>query len=166
MADYLYRRSEHDFPANGEHMAEVTTSKVLEASAHSVWRLLEDFGAIQQWWPTDVSAPIERVTIEGQGIGMIRHIHNRGAAHAVSERLDFIDSPSRTLVLSIVGMRPTGITAYIAEGRIIELDTTRCEIDYRALFSTTPGMEERVQRALLKTWTLMFRGLETSARKL
>lgn len=145
-------------------MPEVTTSKVLDASADSVWRLLEDFGAIQQWWPTDISTPIERVTLEGQGIGMIRHIHNRGAVHAVSERLDFIEPTLRTLVLSIVGTRPAGITAYVAEGRVTELGEDRCRIDYRALVSTAPGLEEPVQRALLKTWAVMFRGLESAAR--
>lgn len=146
-------------------MPEITTSKLLDAPADSVWRLLEDFGAIQQWWPTDISAPIERVTIEGQGVGMIRHIHNRGAAHAVSERLDFIDPSARTLVLSIVGNRPAGITAYIAEGHVAPHDEGRCRIDYRALVTTAPGLEESVQRAVLKTWTLMFRGLESAARK-
>jgi uncharacterized protein YndB with AHSA1/START domain len=146
-------------------MSEITASKILEAPADSVWRLLEDFGAIQQWWPTDISAPIERVTLEGLGIGMIRHIHNRGATQAVSERLDYIDPASRTLVLSIVGMRPVGISAYVAEGHVTDLGAGRCQIDYRALFTTTPDLEEAVRRALLKTWAVMFRGLETAARK-
>jgi hypothetical protein len=146
-------------------MAELTTSKVLEVPAGAVWRLLEDFGAIQQWWPTDVSAPIERVTLEGDGIGMIRHIYNRGAAHAVSERLDFLESSSRTLVLSIVGTRPVGIVAYVAEGRVVELQEGRCRIDYRALIATPAGMEEPVLKAVRKTWALMFRGLEAAARQ-
>lgn len=146
-------------------MPEVTTSKVLEASANAVWRLLEDFGAIQHWWPTDVSAPIEHVTLEGQGIGMIRHIHNRGASAPVSERLDFIEPDSRTLVLSIVGSRPKGIIAYVAEGHVIDLGDGRCRLDYRALVSTPPGLEEPLRAALLKTWALMFRGLEAAARR-
>ena len=146
-------------------MPEVTASKVLEASADAVWRLLEDFGAIQRWWPVDISVPIEQVVLEGHGVGMIRHIHNRGAAHAVSERLDFIDPPSRTLVLSIVGTRPKGITAYVAEGHVTDLGDGRCRIDYRALVSTAPGLEEPIRLALLKTWALMFRGLEEAARK-
>ena len=150
-------------------MPEVTASKVLEAPADAVWRLLEDFGSIQEWWPTDVSAPIERVTLERQDedqrIGMIRHIFNRGAAHAVSERLDFIDPASRTLVLSIVGTRPRGITAYVAEGHVIDLGGGRCQLDYRALVSTTPGLEEPIRLALLKTWALMSRGLEAAARR-
>jgi Polyketide cyclase / dehydrase and lipid transport len=145
-------------------MPEVTCSHVLEASADSIWNLLEDFGSIQRWWPTDVSAPIERVSIEGDGVGMIRHIYNRGARHAVSERLDFIEPSTRTLVLSIVGARPVGITAYVAEGHVIDLGDGRCRIDYRALVSTSPDLVDPVRRALLKTWATMFRGLEACAR--
>ena len=145
-------------------MPEVTATQVLDAPADAVWSLLADFGAIQRWWPADGSAPIERVVLEGDGIGMIRHIHNRGIAHAVSERLDLLDPSSRTLVLSIVGERPVGISAYVAEGRVSAVDATRCRIDYRALVTTAPGLEDAVRKALLKTWALMFRGLEAAAR--
>jgi len=145
-------------------MTEVTATHVLEAPADAVWSLLADFGAIQRWWPTDGLAPIESVTLEGTGVGMVRHIHNRGAAHAVSERLDLLDPASRTIVLSIVGQRPAGITAYVAEGHVTDLEAGRCRIDYRALVTTDPGLDEPVRRALLKTWALMFRGLENCAR--
>lgn len=144
-------------------MPELTSNAVLNASAEAVWTTLADFGAIQSWWPTDIPMPIERVTIEGQGIGMIRHILNRGAGQPVSERLDLLDPVSRTLVLSIVGERPLGLTAYIAEGRVAELDHGRCRVDYRALFTTAPGREEAVKRGLLKTWCVMFRGLEAAS---
>jgi hypothetical protein len=66
-------------------------------------------------------------------------------------------------MLSIVGTRPDGITAYVAEGRISEIDAGRCRMDYRALVTSTPGREEQLRNALLKTWALMFRGLESAA---
>jgi hypothetical protein len=143
-------------------MPEVTASVVLPAAADSVWRLLADFGAIQRWWPQDGPIQIEHVEIEGQGVGMIRHIRNKGVPHPVSERLDLLDEASRILVLSIVGTRPPGITAYVAEGRVTEVDAARCRLDYRALMTTTSGREDRVRDAVLKTWSVMFRGLETA----
>ena len=145
-------------------MPEVKVSQVLDAPADAVWRLLADFGAIKRWWPDDGSAPIETVEVAGDGVGMIRHIQNRGAPSAVSERLDLLDPATRTIVLSIVGTRPMGITAYVAEGRVSDAGPGRCRIDYRALVTTDPGREEQVRKALLKTWSLMFRGLETCAR--
>lgn len=142
---------------------EIRVSAELAASADSIWQLLSDFGNIQRWWPDDGAIHIEDVQIEGEGIGMIRHILNRGARHRVSERLDFLDPASRTLVLSIIGTRPSGITAYVAEGHIVEIDATRCRLDYRALVTTTPGREEQIRDALQKTYEMMFAGLQAAA---
>ncbi|HET7202950.1 MAG TPA: SRPBCC family protein [Steroidobacteraceae bacterium] len=146
-------------------MAEVTTTETLAAPADAVWRLLADFGAIERWWPKDSPVPIESVRIEGDGIGMVRHIQNAGVPQPVSERLDYLDPSSRTLVLSIIGKRPPGITAYVAEGRVEQLDATACRMHYRALVTTEPGLEESVRKGLLKTWARMFRGLEAAARQ-
>jgi uncharacterized protein YndB with AHSA1/START domain len=146
-------------------MPEITATEILDAPAPAVWALLADFGAIQRWWPRDGSAPIARVEIEGDGIGMIRHIYNRGAGTAVSERLDLLDPLDRRIVLSIVGARPVGITAYVAEGRLEPLSDGRCRIHYRALVTTQPGVEIRTASAIRKTWSTMFRGLEAAARQ-
>ena len=145
-------------------MPEVTSSVVLPVPAHVVWPLLADFGAIQRWWPIDGPIQIEHVEIEGQGVGMIRHIRNKGVPNPVSERLDLLDETSRILVLSIVGARPPGITAYVAEGRLVEVDATHCRLDYRALFTTEPGREVGIRKAVLKTWAVMFQGLEAASR--
>jgi hypothetical protein len=142
---------------------EIRVSAEFAAPAQQIWQLLADFGNIQGWWPEDGAIRIEDVQIEGQGIGMIRHILNQGARHRVSERLDFLDPASRTLMLSIIGTRPSAITAYVAEGHIVELDATRCRMDYRALVTTTPGREEQIREALGKTYEMMFAGLRAAA---
>ena len=147
-------------------MAELKTSAELAAPAAAVWELLTDFGDIQRWWPADGLIQMERVELEGSGIGMIRHIYNKGIPGFISERLDFLDPATRTWMLSIVGTRPRGITAYIAEGHLVELGADRCRIDYRANVTTEPGREEQVKKGLLTTWTVMFRGLEQAAQKL
>jgi carbon monoxide dehydrogenase subunit G len=147
-------------------MAEVTTSAVLEAPAAAVWALLEDFGDIQRWWPGDGPIQMERVEREGSGIGMVRHIYNRGIPGFISERCDFLDPATRTWILSIIGTRPRGITAYVAEGHLVELDAGRCRIDYRANVTSEPGRDEQVRKGLLATWTMMFRGLEQAAQRL
>jgi hypothetical protein len=142
---------------------EIRVSAELAAPADSIWQLLADFGNIQRWWPEGGAIRIEDVQVEGQGVGMIRHILNQGARDRVSERLDCLDPTSRTLVLSIIGTRPSGITAYLAEAHIVELDATRCRMDYRALVTTTPGREERIRDGLGKTYEMMFAGLQAAA---
>jgi hypothetical protein len=142
---------------------EITSSYVLAVPAEAVWRLLVDFGAIQTWWPCS-PVRIDRVEVEGQGVGMVRHIYNEGIPSPVSERLDLLDHATRTIVLSIVGLRPPGMTAYIAEGRVTEIDAASCRLDYRALVTTDKGREERVRVGVLKTWSIMIQGLEDGAR--
>jgi len=149
-------------------MPEISTSEIIEAPADSVWALLADFPEIQAWWPADGGIRIERVVCEGEGIGMIRHVYNAGVRSPVSERLDFLDPESRILMLSIVGNRPGGITAYVATARIVELDAGRCQVDY-ANVTTEPGREAKVVNDIRFTWSLMFKGLRaklaTSATK-
>jgi uncharacterized protein YndB with AHSA1/START domain len=145
-------------------MPELKTSQVLEAPADAVWALLADFGAIEHWWPTDAPIQIQSVAIEGVGLGMVRRILNRGAAHPIDERLEFIDPDARRLVLSIVGHRPAGLTGYLAEGQLVDQADGRCRMDYRVLYTTAPGLEERTRLGLLATYAMMFRGLEAAAR--
>jgi hypothetical protein len=80
--------------------------------------------------------------------------------------LDLLDHATRTIVLSIVGLRPPGLTAYVAIGRLTEIDAASCRLDYSALITTDAGREERVRAGVLKTWSLMVQGLETGARLL
>jgi uncharacterized protein YndB with AHSA1/START domain len=145
-------------------MIEVVENRVLAAPALSVWQLLEDFGSIQRWWPVDGRIRIAKVDIEGTGVGMIRHIHNHGATHAISERLDLLDPQSRTLVLSIIGTRPPGITGYIAEAHVVDVAENQCRMDYRALITTSGVDDEKVRAGVLKTWSIMFEGLERTAQ--
>jgi hypothetical protein len=81
----------------------------------------------------------------------------------VSERLDYLDSADRTLILSIVGDRPPGITAYVAVGKLIELADDRCRLDYRGYITCTPGSEAKVEKNIRFTWDRMFAGLRTAS---
>jgi len=140
-------------------MPEISTSEIIDAPAGSVWALLADFPKIEAWWPADGDIRIERVVCEGEGVGMVRHVYNAGVKSPVSERLDLLDPESRILMLSIVGDRPGGITAYVATARVVELEPGRCRVDYRANVTTAPGMEAKVMKNIRFTWTLMFKGL-------
>jgi uncharacterized protein YndB with AHSA1/START domain len=147
-------------------MPEITTSREIEAPAAAVWSLLADFGSIAAWWPRDGKIRIAEVEVQGEGIGMIRHIRNEGVDKAVSERLDYLDPDTMTWILSIVGDRPPGISAYVAIGQLVPLGPARCRADYRCYVTSGAGMEKRVEHILRFTWSVMFEGLEQAARRL
>jgi carbon monoxide dehydrogenase subunit G len=144
-------------------MAQLEASAEIGAAAEAVWALLSDFGAIQRWWPRGGTVEIERVENEGTGVGMIRHIYNKGAVECVSERLELLDPASKSLTLSIVGARPGGITAYIATSTVYATGAASCRIEHRAQVSTVPGREQAVERFLRQAYDQMFRGLEQGA---
>lgn len=137
-----------------------------DAPAALMWELLADFANIERWWPTDEEAvQIERVELEGEGIGLIRHIYNRGFPAPVSERLDAQDPANLSYQLSIVGERPAGLTSYQATGRIEALAEDRCRLHYRGEFTTAPGRSQEAEAFLRAAYALMFKGLgQASAR--
>lgn len=142
----------------------IRTFHVFDAPAAKVWELLANFGAIKSWWPTEGSVVIERVELEGQGIGMVRHIFNRGAKHCVSERLERLDSQEHVLKLSILG-RDAGQTPwYYATARLVELDGGgRCRLDYESEFNSPRGRENQTRDGILAAYRAMFSGLQGAA---
>lgn len=146
-------------------MQTIETHHDFAAPASRIWAFLEDFANIEAWWPMEGPVAIREVVLEGEGIGMTRHMHNHGMPHPVSERLDFMDSANRELKLSIVGQRPAGIVRYQAHGRLIELDGERCRMTYHAEFESEPGREEEAHAFLTACYPLMFNGLEQAAKR-
>ncbi|PRB84121.1 SRPBCC family protein [Pseudomonas sp. MYb185] len=147
-------------------MLRIETHQELNGSAATVWALLADFANIQRWWPTDDEiVVIERVELEGEGIGQIRHIYNRGFPGAVSERLDFQDSESLSYKLSIVGERPAGLLSYQATGWISSLPGDRCCLNYCSEFTTQPGRAQEAEIFLRAAYGLMFKGLDQACKR-
>jgi hypothetical protein len=141
----------------------IRTFHVFDAAAATVWALLEDFGAIERWWPTEGELVIDRVELEGRGIGMVRRIFNRGATRAVSERLDRLDSVAMVLQLSILGPDPLRTAWYQATCRIVEMDEGRCRLDYESEFTAPRGRENQSRDGILAAYKAMFIGLQNAA---
>ncbi len=148
-------------------MLQIETYQDMDAPAGMVWALLADFADIERWWPTDDGAVmIERVELEGEGVGQIRHIYNRGFSAAVSERLDYQDPENLTYKLSIVGDRPAGLISYQATGWIVPLPGDRCRLNYRGEFTTQPDRTREAEVFLRAAYALMFKGLGQACKRM
>lgn len=134
-----------------------------DAGADAVWALLEDFGAITRWWPQGGDVAISHVDVVGNGPGMVRHIFNVGMPDPISERLDAIDPPNRTLKLSIVGVMPAGLTRYQATGSVVDAGAGRSRMSYHGEFESESGRDEESRQFLLLAYSLMFKGLAGAA---
>lgn len=144
-------------------MHTVNASREIPASADMLWDLIEDFGNIEAWWPKGAPVNIQRVELEGSGVGMVRHIYNEGMPAPVSEQLDALDRDSLSWKLSIVGDRPVGLLKYGAAGVITPLSDSRSRIEYLGEFEAEAGREEEARQFLLGAYELMFDGLTQAA---
>lgn len=147
-------------------MFSLEASHEFNAAAAAVWDYLQDFGHIERWWPRDAQAiKIDRIELEGSGVGMVRHIYNAGMPAAVSERLDELDATHKTIKISIIGERPGGLTWYQATGKLVELPHGRCRLDYRGEFTTLSGMPDPARAFLAEAYRLMFVGLSAALER-
>ena len=137
----------------------------INAPRETIWALLMDFGNIEAWWPKDAPIDIERVELEGSGVGMTRHIYNVGFDTAVSERLDALDADNFSLKLSIVGERPAGLLHYQATGKLTALDDGGCRLTYDSEFLAESGGDDDAKAFLLGAYELMYQGLDGVAHK-
>ncbi|MGK0499707.1 MAG: hypothetical protein ACJAYG_001349 [Oceanicoccus sp.] len=136
----------------------------ISAPKETIWGLLLDFGNIQAWWPKDAPMDIDRVELEGSGVGMTRHIYNVGLDKAVSEQLDSIDTKNYILQLSIVGDRPAGLLHYQARATLTELDDGGCRLTYDSEFLAEKGREEEARAFLQGAYDLMYIGMDGIAQ--
>jgi uncharacterized protein YndB with AHSA1/START domain len=136
----------------------------MKAPLEKVWPYIANFGDIEAWWPAG-QVGIERVELEGEGIGQIRHIYSVGYPDAVSEQLDFLDPESHTWKLSLVGRRPAGLLQYQATGRLTPLGLDACRMTYHSEFLAREGKAETAKAYLLSVYQLMYRGLEAAAKR-
>ena len=132
----------------------------ISSPIETIWQLLMDFGNIEAWWPADAPIDIDRVELDGSGVGMTRHIYNVGFDSPVSERLDALDLANHTLQLSIVGERPAGLLHYQATGKLTVLDDGGCRLTYDSEFIAEEGREDEARDFLLGAYELMYIGFD------
>jgi uncharacterized protein YndB with AHSA1/START domain len=130
------------------------------APRETIWQLLMDFGNIEAWWPANTPIDIDRVELDGSGVGMTRHIYNVGFDSPVSERLDALDLENYIVQLSIVGERPAGLLHYQAKGQLTVLDNGGCRLTYDSEFIAEEGREEEAKAFLLGAYELMYLGFD------
>lgn len=147
-------------------MHTITTHHDFDATPAVLWDYLQDFAHIERWWPThDPAVLIDRVEMVGAGIGMVRHIYNKGYPEPVSERLDYLDAESMTYKLAIVGQAPVGITHYQATGRVEPLAGGRARLNYASEFATVSGKPDEAEAWLRMAYDLMFKGLAAAVAR-
>jgi hypothetical protein len=128
----------------------------LPVAADRIWALVADFGGLADWWPPGL---LDRVEVEGDGVGMVRHIHTV-VGIVLSEQLDALDHRARRLELSITGDLPAGMSDYHAVGQVHEVSPSSCRIEWAGRYRVPAAEVETGARAFIEgAYATMFRGL-------
>jgi carbon monoxide dehydrogenase subunit G len=123
-------------------MVSVKVSERVEAPADAVWELFRDFGGIQRF-----SAGIEKVEVEGAGIGAVRTISLPGGL-SLKERLEAFDDGGRRLQYAIVG-GPIPVSDYLATIEVKDEGAKACRIDWSSHFEPK-GIGDDQARAMIE----------------
>jgi len=145
-------------------MIELTSRREEEfpVPAERLWKVVADFGALADWWP---AGTLEKVEVEGQGVGMVRSIHTI-VGIVLHEKLESLDDAARTLELSIVGDLPVGMEEYHATGSVREDGASGCRLVWEGHYKVPSEEAEAGARGFIEgAYGAMFSGLRDYAMK-
>lgn len=130
--------------------------------AAKLWAVVADFGAIGDWWPPGM---LDRVEVEGDGVGMVRSIHTR-VGIVLHEQLRAIDHASRRLSLAIVGDLPAGMEGYHATGSVADAGEESCTLTWEGRYRVPDTAAETSARNFIEgAYASMFSGLRDHVTK-
>lgn len=102
-------------------MVDVQIEREYEFAADEVWAVIADFGNVS-WVPG-----IEKVDLEGDGVGMIRH-RTVPVFPQLHERLDAIDHERKVIEYSIPAVEYISVKNYRARAQVVDLEHGRCRV--------------------------------------
>ncbi|MBT4520183.1 MAG: SRPBCC family protein [Halieaceae bacterium] len=104
-------------------MVKVSIEREFDSPAKALWAMLANFGDIS-WIPG-----IDRVELEGSGVGMIRHVTTTGLP-TLAERMDAIDHRQMSLDYSVPSVAYMQVKNYTARAQVFELPDNRCRLHW------------------------------------
>ncbi|MBW2386601.1 MAG: SRPBCC family protein [Deltaproteobacteria bacterium] len=116
-------------------MVEVNIEREYEFAADVVWDVIADFGNVS-WVPG-----IEKVELEGKGVGMIRHL-TVPVFPQLHERLDAIDAQEKVLEYSIPAVEYIKVEKYSARAQVVDLGPGRCRVLWSCRAEAVGASEE------------------------
>ncbi len=134
-------------------MKEVNVTIPAAVPGEKAWEVLADFGGFLKW----AGGGTGEITIEGEGIGMIRHL--KMEVGELAERLTVLDPVERKLGYDLVYGEPLGMKQYKALVQVVDTGST-CELIWQGeLDSGDPDSEDEVGDNLVAAYEGMTQAL-------
>ena len=104
-------------------MVEYSTEREFEIDADDIWAMLANFADVS-WIPA-----LEKVELEGEGVGMVRHITAPGLPQ-LHERMDAIDHEIMALDYSVPEVEYLKVANYTARAQVTPLSEGHCRLKW------------------------------------
>jgi hypothetical protein len=142
-------------------MAVLEKEHALAVDGNAAWAVLADFGNFLTW----ATGGVGTARIEGEGVGMIRHLNIPGVGE-MAERMDRCDTQSQCLVYTLLYGNPAGMGVYRATVQIVANGEGACTLKWHGEFEPMEGQsEQEVVIALGGSYDAMAQGLETYVKQ-
>eukprot|EP01083_Nonionella_stella_P211581 764876_1 len=135
-------------------MARVTEKVKMNYPRKKVWTILSDFGDLDWQHQT-----VEKVDIEGEGIGMIRVLHLKGISHPIKEKLVKMDNDNFTFEIEVDSNWVLPFGNYKCICQIERIDTKTCTIVWIGEFEVLGMEQEEGAKLASAIYKQMFRDL-------
>ena len=136
------------------HKVEITMSA--NVSAEKIWQVLKDFEGFLNWARLNGG----EILVEGDGIGMIRHL--KTDVGEIGEQLTALDNDSRQIGYQITYGEPIGMKSYKALVTLNATGNNICEINWSGIFAPVdPETTKQVETALSDSYQKMHLALES-----
>lgn len=123
-------------------MNEINVAVPVSAPGEKVWEVLADFAGFLKW----AGGGEGEITIEGEGMGMVRHLKMSG--DEIAEKLTELDPEKKILGYQLVYGKPIGMNEYKALVQVVDVGSV-CEIHWKGAFEAVdPAQESQVGDAL------------------
>lgn len=125
-----------------EMESEVTTKSVVDIKTEIVWGKLIGFGGTERFVPE----LIEKVNVEGKGVGAVRNIYLIGGGEIIEEltKIDDITHQMEFIILST----PMPISNYTGIFKVNKISHNKCEVTFISRYSVSSENKKEIESVI------------------
>ena len=119
-------------------MIEIEHKRHTDLSAETVWEEVRHYDRVLNWVPRGDES---RITVKGEGIGMIRDIELATQGY-VQHRLIAFDNDKRMFSYTLTAGKPSGMQVYTVVATVTPVDDNHCTIRWAGKMTADNKLNE------------------------
>lgn len=138
----------------GTEKESVASQGIVNCNSSIIWQKLIEFGGTEKFVP-DL---IERVVVEGAGIGSIRTIHIKGGGEII-EKLTSVNADKMEMKFIIIST-PMPIQNYEGIFTVTHIDDTTCSVLFESIYNVLPEQKAEIYNVIKNFQTVFISNLD------